>query len=249
VTITMGASACRRSASEASGVEAIASSGSRPSQKRSRLPPAAEFKLVLVGDGGVGKTSLVKRHITGEFLSSYVPTLGVEVHSLRFSTSCGDIVFNVWDTAGQEKFGGLREGYYVHAECCIVMFDVTSRITYQHVPKWIDDARRVCPDVPVVLVGNKVDSPERQIKATQITYHKKRNLPYYDLSVKSNFNFDKPFLNLARTLTGRSDLEFVGNYAKPPEIHMPPDRARALEHERLLADAQKVAIHDDDDDL
>lgn len=110
------------------------------------------FKLVLVGDGGVGKTTFVKRHLTGEFEKRYVgarcagaarergvrapgrarqsraltapqtrvrgrprgacaATLGVEVHPLTFHTNRGTIVFNVWDTAGQEKFGGLRDGY------------------------------------------------------------------------------------------------------------------------------------------
>jgi small GTP-binding protein len=61
-----------------------------------------EFKLILVGDGGVGKTTFVKRHLTGEFEKKYVATLGVEVHPLIFHTNRGPIKFNVWDTAGQE---------------------------------------------------------------------------------------------------------------------------------------------------
>ena len=61
-----------------------------------------EFKLILVGDGGVGKTTFVKRHLTGEFEKKYVATLGVEVHPLVFHTNRGAIKFNVWDTAGQE---------------------------------------------------------------------------------------------------------------------------------------------------
>jgi len=71
--------------------------------------PEAEFKLVLVGDGGVGKTTFIKRHITGEFERKYVATLGVEVRPLDFDTNFGKIRFIVWDTAGQEKTGGLRE--------------------------------------------------------------------------------------------------------------------------------------------
>lgn len=84
-------------------------------------------------------------------------TLGVEVHPLSFSTNFGTICFNVWDTAGQEKFGGLRDGYYIQGQCGIIMFDVTSRITYKNVPNWHRDLERVCENIPIVLTGNKVD--------------------------------------------------------------------------------------------
>jgi len=210
---------------------------------------AREFKLVLVGDGGVGKSTFVKRHLTGEFEKRYVPTLGVEVHNLRFITNYGPIVFNVWDTAGQEKFGGLRDGYYIHSQCAVAMFDVTSRVTYASVPKWYHDIQRTCGDIPVVLVGNKVDAPERQLKAQQITFHRKRGIQYYDMSAKSNYNFEKPFLFLARKLTGHgTDLRFIGEYAKTPEIPMLVSTAESIEQERLLAEAQQVAICDDDED-
>jgi len=70
-----------------------------------------EFKLVIVGDGGVGKTTFVKRHLTGEFERRYIATVGVEVRPMLFHTNHGPIKFNVWDTAGQEKLSGLRDGY------------------------------------------------------------------------------------------------------------------------------------------
>lgn len=82
-------------------------------------PDMPTFKCVLVGDGGTGKTTFVKRHLTGEFEKKYVATLGVEVHPLVFHTNRGPIRFNVWDTAGQEKFGGLRDGYYI--QVCVIL--------------------------------------------------------------------------------------------------------------------------------
>ena len=147
--------------------------------------------------GGVGKTTFVKRHLTGEFEKKYIATLGVEVHPMPFYTSKGMILFNVWDTAGQEKLGGLRDGYYIGGNCGIVMFDVCSRITYQNVPKWYKDLVRVCENIPIVLVGNKVDVKDRKVKAKQITFHRKKNLQYYDISAKSNFqSMREAFINI-----------------------------------------------------
>lgn len=193
------------------------------------------------------QTTFVKRHLTGEFEKKYIATLGVEVHPLAFTTVCyftlechfnksnalyfqnfGKIQFDVWDTAGQEKFGGLRDGYYINGQCGIIMFDVTSRITYKNVPNWhrtstvqlmhqkwmykltaaspSGDLVRVCEQVPICLCGNKVDVKERKVKAKTITFHRKKSLQYYDISAKSNYNFEKPFLWLARKLVGNPSL-------------------------------------------
>jgi len=84
--------------------------------------------------------------------------------------------FNVWDTAGQEKFGGLRDGYYIQGQCAIMMFDVTSRVTYKNIPNWHRDLVRVCENIPIVLVGNKVDIKDRKVKAKSIVFHRKKNL-------------------------------------------------------------------------
>ena len=97
-------------------------------------------------------------------------TLGVEVHPLTFHTNFGTICFNVWDTAGQEKFGGLRDGYYIQGQCGIIMFDVTSRITYKNVPNWHRDLERVCENIPIVLCGNKVDVKVRLPNGYQTSF-------------------------------------------------------------------------------
>ncbi|KAM3373893.1 hypothetical protein P3S68_012607 [Capsicum galapagoense] len=143
------------------------------------------FKLVLVGDGGTGKTTFVKRHITGEFEKKYEPTIGVEVHPLDFFTNFGRIRFKCWDTAGQEKFGGPRDGYYIHGQCAIIMFD------------------------------------------------------YYEISAKSNYNFEKPFFSLARSLAGEANLHFVKSPAlAPPEVLF--DLATQKLHEQELLNATVI---------
>ncbi|KAF7307865.1 GTP-binding nuclear protein [Mycena kentingensis (nom. inval.)] len=208
------------------------------------------FKLVLVGDGGTGKTTFVKRHLTGEFERKYIATLGVEVHPLSFTTTRGDLRFDVWDTAGQEKFGGLRDGYYIQGQCGIIMFDVTSRITYRSVPNWHRDLERVCEGIPVVLVGNKVDIKERKVKTAQVTFHRKKNLHYVEISAKSNYNFEKPFLHLARKLVGDNHLEFAAPVAlKPAEVEV--DAAMLAEYERELEGLAQIPLpgEGEDDDL
>jgi len=209
------------------------------------------FKLVLVGDGGTGKTTFVKRHLTGEFEKKYIATLGVEVHPLTFSTNYGTICFNVWDTAGQEKFGGLRDGYYIQGQCGIIMFDVTARITYKNVPNWHRDLERVCENIPIVLCGNKVDVKDRKVKTAAVTFHRKKNLQYFEISAKSNYNFEKPFLWLARKLieVGHPPLEFVAAPALLPAEVVVDSEALRQEYEAELKRANEVPLPEEDDDL
>jgi GTP-binding nuclear protein Ran len=204
------------------------------------------FKLVLVGDGSTGKTTFVKRHISGEFERKYVATIGVEVHPLLFHTNFGPVRFNVWDTAGQEKFGGLRDGYYIQGQCAVIMFDVTSRVTYKNVPNWHRDLTRVCEHIPIVLCGNKVDIKDRKVKAKTITFHRKKNLQYYDISARSNYNFEKPFLWIAKKLINPT-LEFVSQPAlKPAETVVDLDLMKRYEDE--MNEARSIALPTDNDD-
>lgn len=208
---------------------------------------APQFKLVLVGDGGVGKTTFVKRHLTGEFEKRYIATLGVEVHPMPFFTNHGQVVFNVWDTAGQEKLGGLRDGYYIGGQCGIIMFDVCSRITYSNVPKWYKDLTRVCESIPIVLVGNKVDVRDRKVKAKQITFHRKKNLQYYDISAKSNYQFEKPFVWLLRKMVNDQNLVLVESpMLAPTEVDIPQEQLQQMQQE--VAEAEQMALPDGDDD-
>ncbi|KAG2387446.1 hypothetical protein C9374_001778 [Naegleria lovaniensis] len=212
-------------------------------QMQNQIPT---FKLLLVGDGGTGKTTFVKRHLSGEFEKKYIATVGVEVHPLTFFTTRGPICFNVWDTAGQEKFGGLRDGYYIQGQCAIIMFDVTSRATYKNVPTWHRDIVRVCENIPIVLVGNKVDVADRKVKPKSINFHRKKNLQYYDVSAKSNYNFEKPFLWLARKIVGDPNLQLSEEPAiAPPEVAI--DMNAMKQYEEELRKAEQTAVPEDDD--
>ena len=115
-------------------------------------------------------------------------------------------------------------------------------------PNWHRDLTRVCETIPIVLCGNKVDIEDRKVKAKQITFHRKKNLQYYDISAKSNYNFEKPFLWLARKLTGDNNLHFVEAPAlAPPEFNI--DAADAARYEQELREAAAIPLPEDDDDL
>lgn len=126
------------------------------------------------------------------------------------------------------------------------MFDVTSRITYKNVPNWHRDLVRVCENIPIVLTGNKVDVKERKVKAKTITFHRKKNLQYYDISAKSNYNFEKPFLWLARKLVGNQSLDFVAAPAlAPPEVQV--DQAAMEKYQQEMAEASAMPLPDEED--
>jgi GTP-binding nuclear protein Ran len=112
------------------------------------------------------------------------------------------------------------------------MFDVCSRITYTNVPKWYKDLTRVCENIPIVLVGNKVDVKDRKVKGKQITFHRKKNLQYYDISAKSNYQYDKPFVWLLRRLANDTNLQLVEQpVLLPPELAIDPAQIAEIEDE------------------
>lgn len=169
------------------------------------------FKVVLVGDAGSGKTTFVHSHLTGKFLTRYTPTLGVDVHPLVFNTNYGHILFDLWDTAGQEKYTMLREGYAVGAQAIIGFFDINSKVTLSNLNSWLrfKEYAHLPGSVPSVVCGNKCDIPEHKVKMKDKQALLDTWDTYFDVSAKSKHNYEKPFLYLARRLTGHDDLEFV----------------------------------------
>lgn len=165
-----------------------------------------KYKVVLLGDGGTGKSSYVSMLQNASFRKEYIATLGVEKHEISLTTSHGPCVVVLWDTAGQEKLGPLRDGYYAGAHAAFIFFDVTSRVTYKNVPNWHRDVSRVCPDIPVVLCANKIDVKERKVKSKGITYHTKHKMGFYEISVKERISLKEPLEYLLQQVTKEPEL-------------------------------------------
>lgn len=167
------------------------------------------FKIVLCGQASSGKTSFVYKHLLDKFEQKYVATLGVEVHPLRFQTNYGPICFNIWDTAGQEKFGGLREGYYIQAHGAIIFTDPTQDVgKLQCVAKYVYDLDKVDPNMPIIWCENKKDLNTTNVKYN-VPIDIRTRVTYINISVKDNYHLHEPLLRLARRLTGKQDLAFV----------------------------------------
>ncbi len=164
-----------------------------------------QFKIVFLGDDEVGKTTFMNRHLTGIFTKEYTPTLGVEVNYIEFNTNYGMLRFNTWDTAENPT---LSSFYYVGADAAILFFDLTRKSTYKSLEKWNEKFKKAVGPKPIVVCGNKCDLPNNK-QARTITFHIKNNCKYYSISSQSNYNFEKPFLYLARVLTGHDDLVFI----------------------------------------
>lgn len=136
----------------------------------------------------------------------------------------------------------------IGSHACVLFFDVTSRNTYKNVPVWYKDVERVCGKVPMVLVGNKVDCKERAVKAKNVVFHRKKNIPHFELSAKSNYHIEKPFLFILRSLLGDASLQIVEEPARAPAtIVMDPSHIADLDRESI--EAASVTIPDDDEEL
>lgn len=206
------------------------------------------FKVVIVGDGKVGKTTFIKRHATGDFVKDYKPTVGAEITNLSFYTPKGQYTLKVWDCGGQERNQGLGDGYFCGAQAAIIMFDVTSTMSYIAIEEWHKKIKRVCDKIPIVIVGNKIDLKDRRVRPKDINIHRKLMTQYYDVSAKSNYNFEKPFLYLLRTVTQDPMLKFIEKPSKTTEVNVEVT-IEEDDEDPLIVNFIKMSIKDEIPDL
>lgn len=117
------------------------------------------FKILLIGDSGVGKTCLLLKFTDDVFQTSYISTIGVDFRIKTINLEDGKVAkLQMWDTAGQERFRTITSSYYRGAHGVIIVYDVGDRRSFEHVPMWVGEVERYAkPGVPVILVGNKTD--------------------------------------------------------------------------------------------
>ena len=122
------------------------------------------FKIVLLGDSGVGKTALIQRFVNDHWQQQFKPTVGVDFHHKTVTIDGGkELVLQIWDTAGQERFQSLSYSYYRGADCCGLVYDVTNPETFEKISQWKEMfLKNLDPNepqtFPFVLIGNKSDN-------------------------------------------------------------------------------------------
>lgn len=162
------------------------------------------FRVLVVGDPGVGKTSLIKRFTKGYFCESNSSTVGVDVGTRLLDIHGDKVKLHCTDTAGQEKFRGLTQSYYRNADAVVLVFDITNRGTFASIPQWLVNVHRYAgKNVLKVLVGNKTDLKGASRKVTTrsaANLAEFEDLLYLETSAKWDDNVETLITELAEQL-------------------------------------------------
>jgi small GTP-binding protein len=123
------------------------------------------FKVILIGDSGVGKSNILTRYLNNEFNHNTKTTVGVEFGSKKNKIENYSIKTQIWDTAGQERYKSITNAYYKGSKGAVVVYDITNKKSFENVDKWISDLKtHSSKDVSVIIVGNKLDlEAKRQV--------------------------------------------------------------------------------------
>lgn len=161
------------------------------------------FKLVLIGDSGVGKSCLLLRFADDNFTDSYISTIGVDFRFRTITIDDKTVKLQIWDTAGQERFRTITSAYYRGADGIIMVYDVTSLESFDHVEEWLSEVDRYANEsTSKLLVGNKADLiEEKQVpEETAQGFAEKLQIPFLETSAKTATNVDTAFLTMAKEL-------------------------------------------------
>jgi len=161
------------------------------------------FKLVLIGDSGVGKSCLLLRFADDNFTDSYISTIGVDFRFRTITIDKKTVKLQIWDTAGQERFRTITSAYYRGADGIIMVYDVTSAESFDHVEEWLSEVDRYANEnTAKLLIGNKADLiDEKQVsEETAQKFADKLGIPFLETSAKTATNVDQAFLTMAKEL-------------------------------------------------
>lgn len=192
------------------------------------------LKVIILGDSGVGKTSLMNQYVNKKFSTSYKATIGADFLTKEVTVDDRIVTMQLWDTAGQERFQSLGVAFYRGADCCVLVYDVNSPKSFETLDSWRDEfliqaSPRDPESFPFVVLGNKIDmgDDKRMISSKRaMTYCQSRgNIPYFETSAKESVNVEQAFEVIARNaLTQEESEEFPGDFSDPININLDSER-------------------------
>merc|ERR1711907_611457 len=162
-----------------------------------------QFKLVLLGDSAVGKSSLVLRFVRGQFFEYQESTIGAAFLTQTLTLQDTTVKFEIWDTAGQERYHSLAPMYYRGAAAAIVVYDITNRDTFQRAKQWVKELQRQGnPNIVIALSGNKSDlNSKRKVEPEEAeSYANDNGIFFMETSAKTATNVNELFVAIARKL-------------------------------------------------
>ncbi len=167
------------------------------------------FKLILGGDGAVGKTSMVHRYVENEFATDYKSTIGTSImkKECTFKELESTVRFIIWDLAGQAQFKRVRQSYLANSEAGILVYDVTNRSSFESIDKnWYREIKKASPNIVLILVGNKIDLESKRVVSRDEGESLAQNLKltYVETSAKTGENIDDAFKMLALQIIKKS---------------------------------------------
>eukprot|EP00073_Rattus_norvegicus_P049727 XP_017452060.1 PREDICTED: ras-related protein Rab-23 isoform X3 [Rattus norvegicus] len=155
------------------------------------------IKMVVVGNGAVGKSSMIQRYCKGIFTKDYKKTIGVDFLERQIQVNDEDVRLMLWDTAGQEEFDAITKAYYRGAQACVLVFSTTDRESFEAISSWREKVVAEVGDIPTALVQNKIDLLDDScIKNEEAEGLAKRlKLRFYRTSVKEDLNVNEGVFN------------------------------------------------------
>lgn len=155
------------------------------------------YKVVIIGDGNVGKTTLIRRYCEGRFEQSRVMTIGVDFQTKNVKLADKEVKLSIWDVAGQDRFGSFRDTFYNGARAAALVYDVTVPESFANLDKWLAEIRSVVPKAPLLLIANKMDLEAVVPTAEAEAWANAQDIPFLATSAATGRNVDHLFLGLA----------------------------------------------------
>ena len=161
------------------------------------------ISIIMVGDTSVGKSTLMKKFISGQFSDSLAPTLGIEIYKKEISIDEKQYLYRIWDTCGQERFRSLSKSYFHNSDGIMLLFDLNSSNSFDNLNSWFSSIKECgCEDIPIILVGTKCDL-HCNVSEEAISNFVEQNKviqKYFKCSAKENIGIDEPFIELGKLI-------------------------------------------------